>query len=123
MSSKFGGKEGFGVSGRYKFNIPSGEDGSNVDPVDLSRVYAWLVIRVADVTGFQLGTTASIYVGVKQDDTLVPLVDDNIPFAVDATGQFIIFAFAKRVRIVLDTVTDDVAVIEIYGADAAKMNE
>lgn len=116
----FGNKQGYGISSKHIFAIPNGANGSAVNAVDLGRVYAWVVIRISSATGLQANTTAILNLGMSDSDTLVPLSDDKLPFDADGTIHLIVFAFARRVQVVLNTVTSGDAQIEIYGMDAAE---
>lgn len=55
------------------FTIGAAATGAAVDPLDLGRRYAFLLVRVADAQYIQAATTMTAQVGAESDDTMIAL--------------------------------------------------
>lgn len=124
----FNENSGFGVSLGKVATIADGQTTIS-EPIDLGRIYAWVVVRCADVGNVAAPTnTLSFQLGVTVDDTLVPLRekdnagdDVNKTILMDAVfHQQIFIGAARRVKPILSAAASGGSVIiEVYGVDAA----
>lgn len=119
----FSDNSGFGVSLGKVATIPDGQTTIST-PLDLGRIYAWIVVRCTDVSNAAATTdTLSLQLGVTVDDTIAPLRETsaNKTITMDAIFHEPIFVgAARRVKPVLSAAASGGSVIiEVYGVDAA----
>lgn len=124
--------QGFPRSDLKTFTIANGADGSAVDPVDLERNYAFIVVRCTDAQYIAASTTLGAEVGYADADAMTDLwkQDGEAIWAsgtLPETGTFaftIIPAFgAQRLRLKLSNNASGGAVVfEVYGFDAVKQS-
>lgn len=117
--------QGFGRSDQYTFTIPNGETGANVDPVNLLRNYAFLVVVCEDAGGVASGTLGAqvayddsgAMCDLYQQDGAAIWASGTLP----TSGSFafvLVHAFgAQRIRFVLSAAADDDLVLKVYGFD------
>jgi hypothetical protein len=119
----FSDNSGFGVSVSKVATIADGQTTIS-EPLDLGRIYAWIVVRCADVSNAAATTdTLSFQLGVTVDDTLAPLRVDSASKTIllDAVFHEVLFVgAARRVKPILSDAADGgTVIIEVYGIDAA----
>jgi len=132
-NAKAASQQGYGRSDKRTFTIPAGQNGSNVFRIDLTRPYAFHLIRIEDCSGFAANTNLSVK--VANDDTpaqcmcdLKEINEPNITWskAMPTTGriQFLLtHAFGTRYMqfITSENTSADVE-IDVYGYDPTLIN-
>ena len=129
MAVKREGSEfaGFGRSEDKTFVIGSGANGSAVDPVNLGRNYAFIVIKCENCTGIASSTNMRVQAGYSDEDTLCDVYETDTPGtrwnkgSLPTSGTFAMqcshAAGAQRLRIILSNNTSGAVTFKIFGWD------
>ncbi len=120
---EFNDDAGYGNSLGKEFLIASAETGALLDPVDLGRLYAFIVIRCTDVTNAAaVSDTVAFHLGLTDNDAMLPFEDENgvSTIILDDIFHRVLFVGAvQRVRCILSAAATGNITFAIYGIDAA----
>ncbi len=120
---EFDDASGYGNSLGLEFTIASAETGALLEPVDLGRLYAFMVVRCTSVANVaDPANTVSFHLGLTDNDAMLPFKDDNglVTHILDDIfhrGYFVVAA--QRVRCILSAAATGNVTFAIYGVDAA----
>ncbi len=70
---------GFGRSDAKSVTIPTGNNGGNLEALNLGRNYAYLVIKCSNLTGIQASTSLTAQVAYDDSDALCTLYERDDP--------------------------------------------
>ena len=123
MVKEFDDNSGYGDSVGMEFTIANTETGALLAPVDLGRLYAFIVVRCTSVANVaDPANTVSFHLGLTDNDAMLPFKDENglVTHILDDIFHRVYFVgAAQRVRCILSAAATGDVTFAIYGVDAA----